>query len=471
LTLYAPATRNIFAVTPGANIVVAGDSLTVTSAGHGWAVELLNYSQMLYGDSVTWTMYGAAGTSIAGWLTGGQAAAVVALNPTMIIIELGVNFSPSTRALVAADATALIAYFRAHIPNVQLAWAGLWSPGSEQWGPTVDNSYADRVVGGVLDACVAAGIPYIDEHFRFLTAEADLNSPPPGVSSGIVTYDGLHPNWRGQPMMGVYGRPSVTWLNPIYPEPDWSTWTPDTDVTPLLWIEADQLTALNDGDPVSTWSSWTAAGAKRPTYQRHGWFDGGAAVYFNGTNVMTAPGLSIPTGPKTIFAMAAPTVFSTPEFNWQTLCVLKNAAGIYTNIISDVSYNLSGDHQWTFNADLHVDLSTGTPMMVLLNPWDTQTVGPPPSRISATYNGGNSDLTASYKVYSNGWDSTIQHVGFGNMLFASTALTTLGGGMNDGVNLDHPLVGPVKALLVYPGILTTAQRARVGEYLRRKGGP
>ena len=76
-----------------------------------------------------------------------------------------------------------------------------------------------------------------------------------------------------------------------------------------LWLKADAIVGLNDGDSIGTWSDQsgnghdaTAAGALRPTYKT-GILDGKAVVRFDGTNAMTTASFSL-NPPKTVFIVA-----------------------------------------------------------------------------------------------------------------------------------------------------------------------
>jgi lysophospholipase L1-like esterase len=456
----------------GDRVAIGGDSITATGV-NGWAEELINQSQILYGDGINWFLYGASGTSLHDWTNvTTYTDAVLAFNPDVIITELGTNFTPSnkTRASFATDAEALIDYYRAQRPAVRQAMCSTWNHGSELT-PDPYQAATDASNGGLTDACAARGIQYIDVRNRYLQGEALLN-PAPGVARGILTADGLHPNWRGRPMYGVEARRNVIWASPTYAEPDWSTWQPDADVTPSLWLEARQLSQA-DGSPVSTWGAFTASGASRPTYVATGWLGGPPVVRFNGANVMTAAGLSTPAGAKTVFVVSnlASFTFGQPG-NYVSLLSLKVSAGVYAQIMPLSSYN---DYKtWSFTGDVHSDHSTGYPSLMLRDAYiyNSDNPDPFPTRISATWDGGDIQAAGSFAFQQGGGLSgqTLVQSLNGFMLPSATSVTSLGGRL-DGSTLDHAFTGDVAAILVYPGVLTTVQRARVGEYLRRKYGP
>ena len=75
-------------------------------------------------------------------------------------------------------------------------------------------------------------------------------------------------------------------------------WNPTNIAGCVLWLDANQITGLNNGDPVATWSDMSgngndatqAVGANQPTY-RTGRINGLPAVDFDGGNdFLTANG-------------------------------------------------------------------------------------------------------------------------------------------------------------------------------------
>jgi hypothetical protein len=92
-------------------------------------------------------------------------------------------------------------------PNVQILCIGGMST-SEQWltGPNrlssgTSTSYIDANI-----AAICAARPGWTEYCAltpwFLAQEMVLNTPSPGVTQGIMTNDGVHPNLVGQVGMG-----------------------------------------------------------------------------------------------------------------------------------------------------------------------------------------------------------------------------------------------------------------------------
>lgn len=457
-------------IRPSTKIVIAGDSISVTGPS-GWAEELINESKLLYGASTpTWVIRGTPGASMASYLSGGYAATVAADAPNLIIVEMGENGVISNRAGAKADALALIDYWLGAIPGVKIIWAmAVWSGGTELWGPSPNQTRIDNVTGGIQDACLDRNLPFIGVRSRFLQAMIDLNSPAQGVASGITTSDALHPNWRGRPMVGVEIRRNIMFADIVYPAPDYATWQPNADVTPILWIEADQLSLLSDNDLLATWGAWTAAGTARPTYKATGWFNGAPCVRFNGTtNVMNGASYVAPTGATTIFAVYKLNAFS--GFGaFQVLTCLKATSGIYTQFAA--TYNFGANYT-EFDCNAKSSFSDGfftIGSSAIVEGGGVQ----PPYRVGATFAGGSSTDVANYAMYWGGGDALTPLVKRNSSALtpSATAINALGARVDNGSTASEFFGGDLAALLVYPGVLSAVQFARVDEYLRRKYGP
>jgi lysophospholipase L1-like esterase len=467
-----------FEIRPGDRIAIAGDSISVSGNPDGWAEEVINEAQMLYGDGVTWFNHGAPGQNLFSYMSGGYHIPIVADAPTAIIMELGTNYPYDgiTQEASTTQALALIDYWRANIPGVRILVVGMWNWGSELTAD-MNPSYLLDTCAALAAAAAARGLPYVDVHQRYIRAQAQYN-PPPGVHDGITTLDGLHPNWRGRQFYGVEVRRNIKFINPTYAMPDFATWQPDADVTPALWLEADQL-ALADGAAVSTFGPWSAAGARRPAYQATGWDGDKPAVYFDGTNVMTAAGLSIPSGAKTIFAMYKSDAFPSAFLDWQNLASFKIGPNLFSRITAADQWFTT--KSFSFDGDVvggpqntgteRDDPSIPTPTVVLTNSFYNEATTFP-VRVASSWNGGAIDSTASYSAYMGGGrPGVLQGQPWGRFIPSPTTITSLGARLDDGSTIDKAFAGKLAALIVHPGVLTTVQRARVLTYLGRKWGP
>lgn len=77
-------------------------------------------------------------------------------------------------------------------------------------------------------------------------------------------------------------------------------WTPLNLASLLIWLDADQITGLSDGDPVATWedesgngNDFTQVTASRRPLWRASWVNGHAAVQFDGVKHFLYRGLTI----------------------------------------------------------------------------------------------------------------------------------------------------------------------------------
>lgn len=459
-------------IRPTDKVVVSGDSITARN----WYALLQNQSRMLYGDSVVWVNRGASGQSMASYIQGGYAAASVADNPTVVIVALGTNYAPPTIAEVRSHALDVIDYFQSRIPAIRMAWVGVSTLGSEVWNPDPYQAQITVIDAGLRQACAARGVQYIDVRPTWLAAQARYNLPSPGVSSGVLTVEGLHPNFLGNAILGLYVRTQIAWGGITYPAPDPATYTASTDATPFLDVQAKNITGVADGDPISTLSpnSWAASTTARPTYRATGWANGAACIEWDGTSdVMTAPGLSVPSGAKTFFQVAKGNAFTSFGV-WQTLANLKVSTGVYSEVAPTWNYVFD---TWFIGGDIRSDGSTGYPVVHPNYPLlsDTAPFGVP---MGATYSGGRADATGSYTyswggsmVYGASDPAAPAYTGFAGPVTATTGVTSLGARMNNGTTGDHYFAGKSAAVLGYPGVLAASPFARIMEMLRRDYGP
>jgi lysophospholipase L1-like esterase len=454
---------------PDLKIVVLGDSITAGPVPIGWAQELANYCHLVYGDrSPTFVNMGTGGINIANTVDQGKAAAAIAQNPDMLFIELGTNdeIPGVTRASIKASADYLLSTLRAGLPTIPMVWVGPWAARSENWGPDPLQNRMDAVQGGIQDSAPAFNVQYVEVRSTQQVDEMTNNTPAPGITPGINTIDGTHPNWRGRPLYGNAFKNRMLFTDKLFPDLS-PTWQPDADVTPFLWIEADQL-SLADASLVASWSPFTASGAARPTYRKTGWFNGGPAVQFDGVaNVMTAVGLSTPAGAKTIFMVYALANAAVGFGNYFSLLSLPSSPGVTTEWIPSFTGGTSPPITVNFDA-LHSGgdgfFSTGTGDVA------DGSAGTWPVRLGATWAGGSSTDPANLHIY---WGGGSQACVQQNTFLAqfATALPALGARVNDGVTATNFTPALLTAVIAYPGVLTTVQFYRVDQYLRRKWGP
>lgn len=129
---------------------------------------------------------------------------------TFLFLECVVNdvVSNTDPATHLAQYGAFLDRVRADSPNVRVLCLGAFCNG-EQWltGP---NRYSSGLTGNVWDqnvaACCAARplwTEYADQAVNTLAYQVANNTPSPGVNTGILTLDGVHPNPTGQVFMAT----------------------------------------------------------------------------------------------------------------------------------------------------------------------------------------------------------------------------------------------------------------------------
>jgi len=464
---------------PGIKVSCITDSIGVPQAPGGWQQEVINHCQMMYGaNAPTWITHGIAGVNIETATSNGQTAAAIADNPDIILIQLGVNdifnvthsLPAPTPSYIAGVAATMITTIRASLPNVPIGWILPLVSGGEQWNPpasAVPPATVSDIALGISQACAANGAQVIDLHSLFMANEQILN--PSQQAFGILTFEGTHPNWRGRPLMGRGIVTNVYFDNTTGVNVDLTPgWTPDTDVTPSVWIEADAC-APGPVSSVGNGTAWTTfAGATSPTCVAGAWFNGKSALRFNGTTDVMTSSLSTGAGAKTIFAVYKISV-SPPGFGtWYSLLNLSNGSGLTTEFapLANSSWSLT-----LMMADQHAGGGDG--FLVLgtsdIN-YSTDGSFGFPIRYSARWAGGTSTDTSKYTYQ---WGGAPLGVLSSSGLISQTvsALPALGARIADGITPTEYFAGDLAALLVYPASLTTAQWGRVDQYLRRKWGP
>ncbi len=68
----------------------------------------------------------------------------------------------------------------------------------------------DQAIQDVVAASPSANVTYVPVRAVALAYEQAHNAPAPGVSAGILTSDGLHPNATGQALMSAQAFGQVT---------------------------------------------------------------------------------------------------------------------------------------------------------------------------------------------------------------------------------------------------------------------
>ena len=481
----ALASRAILRLAPGLVVGLLGDSITASANG-GWQQELLNYCLMSYGDTgPVFHNHGVGGVSIQGIIndTSGMLTDTIADNPDAVMIEAGVNsmaeiiqmdqggdHGPANWAAhIKAQCVSLIGTLRTALPNVMISWSGVAFTGVEGWPSPTNQNYANAINEGIRQACAQLSCQYINVTSMFLTQDQlfNTNNTSPGTPYNL-SVDGLHPSWLGRPMYGTYVRSNIAVASPIYPDVTVDpAWRPDADVTPTVWIEADTLSA----GAVNTWGPYTAFGTA-PTMVANGWVRDLPCVRFNGTtDVMSAAGLSIAAGAKTVFAVyklnSSPSTFNT-EYS---LFTLTNGA-VTTEMIPWFVW-LDGIGKVSISCDAHSDGSQGntTSQASIYFADATPSTSRVPLRVSATFNGGTSTDDSQYTYYWGGYPATSTQQSTLLAQPAATCLSALGARVPDGVTPEKYAPLDLAALLVYPAKLTTVQWARVDQYLRNKWGP
>jgi lysophospholipase L1-like esterase len=465
-------------IRPGIKIDVVSDSLAAPSNPGGWLAEFQNYCAMIYGDSApTWFNHGRGGVTIENALSNGQITDAIADAPDVILFELGVN-DLIFQTLQPASywqglATTAFQQVRASLPNCAMAWIGIWTSTTELRNPETLATAAANINSGIAAACAANKVQFIDVHSWAVTDQNALD-PTGLVASGLNTIDGIHPNWRGRPIMSRAVFQQVFFDDVIYP-PIGPSWTPDSDVAPTFFLEADQLSP----GPVSAWGPWsTFPGATSPTCVSGGWtstFPTGTGrspmncVRFNGTSDVIASGLTLPSGPKTLFALYS--LRSHPASNaMASLLTMTNGT---TTMEFMPELNIQSPPLTYFGCDLS-DTGADGNIYVATQNLNYSLEGNStlyPVRFSGTFSGGSSTTLANYGYYWGGFPLTAAQFGTRYAQPHATALNALGARIPDGVTPSGYAQVDLVALGLYPAVLSTVQKARVGEYLRRKWGP
>jgi lysophospholipase L1-like esterase len=459
----SPGTEPI--VRPGPfKISIIGDSKY--AAGPTCAFqEVQNRMAMLYGDSQpTVINHAIPGSTIGNLVPDGQVAAAIADAPDMVVVGAGVNnITGANRAAVASDVASVLSPIRAALPNVLLVWVNVMFGHSEQWGPDPNQAAIDAVNGGISDSCPLYACRIIDVHSAQQVGEMTLNTPAPGVSSGILSVDGTHGNWRGRPLEGRTVASQMFYARPLFLDVDATpSWNFDSDVTPFFWLEADQLA----GGPVSSWGGFTAAGLARPTFNATGWLNGLPCVSFDGVQQYMTSSLVTAAGAKTLFLVyrlrGVPVGFG----NYCSMLTLVNGTvsseyiPVYVGGTDPATIwccdQKSSGADGFFETGTN-DISDASGVLF-------------PVCISSTFAGGSSTDTAQYTMQ---WGGATLGVARGTTFLAQalTAKCALGARVSDGVTPTNFAQFDLALAIGYPGVLSTVQRARALAKARGKWGP
>ena len=153
-------------------------------------------------------------------------ARITNYNPTLMVIEVGVNDCRGDTPLLTfrADFDSILDQTQSVIPSVKIMCLNILTVG-EQWttsgGVPVWNDklvpppsnptwtpWIDDYNGQIQASCTAHGGTYVETRMEYLAWEVANNTPAPGVFTGLLTLDspsnptGVHPTTLGQQVLG-----------------------------------------------------------------------------------------------------------------------------------------------------------------------------------------------------------------------------------------------------------------------------
>lgn len=211
-------------------ILVSGDSLMAGNGGFQFSivywligkVSLLPATQQPGGFLTTWQVRGGekilttANTAVGGSTTASALANVNAwcITPAPdgsdIFLNWGINdviVAGLSPAASAANVTAILNAIFASRPNSRVHWISAVWGGAEQWGlnafgvPQGINAFDPqiRATNAAIQAAVVAftNARYVDVYSDAYRISAANNLPAPGVATGFLTADGVHPGFSG----------------------------------------------------------------------------------------------------------------------------------------------------------------------------------------------------------------------------------------------------------------------------------
>lgn len=193
-----------------------GDSITNFGwfAAAGGFVDQIN--ALVGGAGITVTSYGLGGDKVGG-LAPRVHERVAIYRPDVIVVEIGFNDAPAATpsAQFRADYDSILIGCRAECPNAQLMSISIltfqeqWLSGPLRWSPSATQTNIDTLNVQIAASAAALGAAYVDVRAPALVYESTHNTPEPGVTSGILTLDSIHPNPTGQVLMGTTAMGSV----------------------------------------------------------------------------------------------------------------------------------------------------------------------------------------------------------------------------------------------------------------------
>jgi lysophospholipase L1-like esterase len=201
-TWATPALAPIYASSSGGKVVASGGAVVIANS-------------QPQGKAITATTSGVSGNKVAD-IQSAVASRIVAFNPTKLIIEVGIN-----DFLASTDPTAfgisydsIVTQTLSALPSCQIMCLSLltfneqWAAGPAWPGVAIDSAYDPAI----QTVCTNRGCTYVDLRTPLLAYEVAHNTPgPPGVATGIVTSDGIHPIvTSGQVLMGTWVFANVT---------------------------------------------------------------------------------------------------------------------------------------------------------------------------------------------------------------------------------------------------------------------
>jgi hypothetical protein len=210
-----------------------------------------------------------------------------------------------------------------------------------------------------------------------------------------------------------------------------------------IWLKADAIIGLADGDPVTTWEDSStnnrdatqATSASKPTYKT-AIINGKPVVRFDGVDDLMASSLSMATKPLTAFVVAKFTDFTVPR----TMFGASVNGGAQFRIGTDAKMNLLRQDTALIGAQTGT-IATATPVLC-----------------SVTYSGAG-----AYVFYEDG---TADGSGTNDQTFAASTMVV----GRHGAAAQEWMLGDIAEILFYDSVLSTTDRDAVEDYLGDKYG-
>jgi len=142
---------------------------------------------------------------------------VIAQNPTVVIVEGGINdvHNGTDLTTFTTTANAIIANTQAALPGVRMMWMGCFCFGEQYPDPL--NATINTYNNIIISACTSGGVAYGDVRTPQQAYEQANNLPSPGAISGLLCLDngpgayGVHPNnTLGIPMWSAVASATTT---------------------------------------------------------------------------------------------------------------------------------------------------------------------------------------------------------------------------------------------------------------------